>query len=83
MGNGLNNGDYKKSALFPWESNSKNSDRISAWMVEDTGTQFRTVTQIVRNNTTYLLFLGSMLNSNRKVADKNSRTDWAAKYLNH
>lgn len=41
MGNGLNNGDYKKSALFPWESNSKNSDRINAWMVEDTGIQFK------------------------------------------
>lgn len=41
MGNGLNNGDYKKGALFPWESSSKNSDRISAWMVEDTGMQFK------------------------------------------
>lgn len=41
MGNGLNNGEYKKSALFPWESNSKNSDRISAWMVEDTGIKLK------------------------------------------
>lgn len=41
MGNGLNNPDYKKTALFPWEqssgSNFKNTERVSAWMVDDGG----------------------------------------------
>lgn len=42
MGNGLNNVDYKKTALFPWEQSSSNSnsrkpERVSAWMVDDEG----------------------------------------------
>lgn len=37
FGNGLSNQDYKSTALFPWESNGKNSERISAWMVDDGG----------------------------------------------
>ncbi|XP_037038192.1 serine/threonine-protein kinase dyf-5 isoform X2 [Bradysia coprophila] len=36
FGHGISNNDYKNAKLFPWEQSNKKSERLSAWMVDET-----------------------------------------------
>lgn len=37
FGNGVYNSDYKNPKLFPWDQTRKSPEKISAWLVDDTG----------------------------------------------